>query len=306
MRPYFLFVLFGAFTHGAFTQCPPSYAILGNADAVSTGPETTPFPTSLGLGSRVQYVYPSDLVAAGDPCAFTQITGISLQVLTADEPGTTTTLLVRMKNTATSDCSYQNTGLTDLVAELTTYLDTGLLVIPFTNPFSWSGPGFNLLVEIATLRNGGEGSDPVIAIDTGHVNVGRYGFGDGNAPVPGWIIPDFEQQGTAIFGCTNYLPVMGFFGNTVLSTTARTLDLQPVRIYPDPADGMVTVEGLDEAVVALELYDASGRLVLHQALSPGRSGPFMITLPRVTPGPYRLVQRAAQGARKDLGTVMLR
>lgn len=306
MRPYFLFALFGAFTHGAFTQCPPTYAILGNAEAVSTGPETTPFPTSLGLGSRVQYVYPSDLVAAGDPCAFTQITGIGLQVLSADEPGTTATLQVRMKNTLTSDCTYQNTGLTDLVAELSTYLDTGLLVIPFSTPFSWTGPGNDLLVEIALLRSGGTGGDPAVAIDTGYVNVGRYGFGDGDDPVPGWAIPDFELQGTAIFGCTTYLPVMGFFGSTVLSVATDAALSTSVRTYPNPVDDLLTVDGLGDDVTGLALYDTTGRLVLHRNIGPHTGIPWTIALPDVAPGLYRLVQRLANGAQRDLGALVVR
>lgn len=306
MRSALLFALLSASMNGLLAQCPPSYAILGNAEAVSSGPATTPFPTSLGLGARVQYVYPSALLAAGDPCAFTQITGISLQVLTADEPGTTTTLQVRMKNTWASDCAYQNTGLTDLVAELSTYLDTGLLVIPFTTPFTWAGPGNNLLVEIALLRSGGTGADPAVAIDTGYVNVGRYGFGDGDDPVPGWTIPDFEQQSTVLFGCVTYLPVMGFFGSTVLATPEPNDGAWSIRTYPNPAAGLVMLEGLGDDVTGLALYDTAGRRVLHQRVVPRDGAPCTLALTDVAPGLYRLAQRTAHGAEQDLGPLIVR
>jgi len=163
MRPTILFTCALALCTCIHGQTITTF--LGQPEAISAGPLETPFPTGGAATARTQYLMQSTELALL-PSAV--LYGIVLEVLDNDSAGTTVDLQVQLKNTQTSCMTdWESTGLQLASDTVDVHLEQGLLTLPFnTSLGSWTGNGFNMLVEIGMRRTGGPGLDPRVRLDT--------------------------------------------------------------------------------------------------------------------------------------------
>jgi hypothetical protein len=301
-----LFALFGVLHGSLMAQCPPMIYTIGEPNAISTGPHNTPFPTEFGRGAHVQYIIPAQMLTDQGFCPGNNITGLSLELLDDDSPGTMTKIRVRAKNSVQENtCNYDDPGFLTPMLEYEVHLDSGTLVIPFlTSPFQWTGAPFNIVLDIAILRNDVPGINPRVVIDTNYVDpIGRYGYGNGNGTMPGWDLQFYAQDSTT-FGCVHYLPVVGLYQNIPLGMEDLFSTHQIGGIFPNPTSGsfIIRANTLRSGVRSIHVVDETGRVVMQMPLTT-TSNDVPISLEGLSTGIYQVLQVMGTGGARRIGPV---
>lgn len=189
---------------GAGTMETPNNGGVSNAGPTFAD---TPFPTSVGRGSKYQFVFTATELATMGLCpgnitelAFRPVqddinlggppnaASIQLQVRMMEVAGPAPTLAAGYDFALSNTASLNGVGQTILVA-------SGLLQVPLSTPFNWMGG--NLLIDLSYVRAAFAGNSPGVQVNTGFANCARYGY-IGTATngwvlhttaTPGWTVP---------------------------------------------------------------------------------------------------------------------
>lgn len=224
---------------GSVLQCGAGVMETPNTGGVSNAGPTfadTPFPTSVGRGSKYQYVFTAaELITMGlCPGNITELAfrpvqddinlggppnaaSIQLQVRMRNVPGGTT-LVGGFDQPTSASASLNGLGQTILVA-------SGLLQVPLSTPFNWTGG--DLLIDLSYVRAAFAGNSPGVQVNTGFANCAFRGYiGTAvngwqlhatvppSAPPGGWVSLNFpaNPQPTCNLSAHNERPVTRFTG----------------------------------------------------------------------------------------------
>lgn len=287
-KPQLLSILFTLVAAVGHTQYDT--LLVGQFEAVSSGPLETPFPTGSAVTARTQYVLPSmELMSLPS----LPIEGVVLELLDSDPPGTTVDLEVRMKNTLMLCIATQDLSGLSLVADTQGLaLSAGTLTIPFNIAFfNWLGPGSGLLLDIGMQRTGATGVDPRVLLDTSFV-----------CEPTAWV-HDPSLMGidtmTAFNAASNGLlwkrPVLGLLTST---TTAMSAGAEAqVAFYPNPTSDLLDLRVVRGAAPALvRVFDPLGRIVQDLQPSALGNGRFQVHFDHLASGSYLVVLVNEAGA----------
>ncbi|QQR87354.1 MAG: hypothetical protein IPJ76_03780 [Flavobacteriales bacterium] len=196
---------------GSVLQCGSGSAETPNNGGISNagGPNfnDTPFPTSVGRGSKFQYIFTAvELTAMGLCPGF--ITELAFRPVQDDNnfPGPPVSsasigLEIRMRNVvgpvnlaAGYDLTLSQSASLNGVGGQTILVASGLLPVPLTTPFNWTGG--DLMIDLSYTRAPQVGISPAVQVNTGFANCSRWGwFG---TPVPGNTIHTSAAAGFTV------------------------------------------------------------------------------------------------------------
>lgn len=231
---------------GSVLNCGNGTAETPNNGGTSNDPTPTygdtPFPTFNGRGSKRQYLFTAaELAAAPIGLCPGNITELALRVIGADPNSASPpfiTVYVRMRNSVgLTDLSGGFDQATSATASLNGVLgqnflvSSGLMLLPLTTPFNWTGG--DLVVDLSYVRAATVGTSPAVQVNTGFANCAFYGqiatAVNGQvlhaaippvAPPGGWTSLNFpaNPQPNCQLGATNERAVIRFTGQAQVPT----------------------------------------------------------------------------------------
>jgi hypothetical protein len=158
----------GANYQGTTLTCGPGNTATSVGSAQSSGNADTPFPTAVGRGSKVQYIFRANELINFGLCAG-PITEVAFRVITDDTQASSYNIFVRIANrslptpqfTTQWDVAARTSGVRGQILGLVA--SSGWFAIGLTNPFVWNGVS-DIVLDVSYLRSTVAGNSPPVLL----------------------------------------------------------------------------------------------------------------------------------------------
>lgn len=213
---------------GTVLNCGAGTMDVPNNGGISNVPSPnfsdTPYPTSVGRGSKRQYVFTGAELIGWGLCPG-NITEVAFRVTSDDvqlPAPASVQIQIRMRNVPAGTTLVGGfdltTSQTAFLGTVTTVVAAGVQPIPLSTPFNWTGG--DIILDVSYTRAAQVGVSPTVQVNTGFANC-TY-FGHIGTAVNGWLLhtpgPPVGWTAPATFGATNERAVVRFTGQAQVPT----------------------------------------------------------------------------------------
>lgn len=259
---------------------------INQPNSVSNGPLETPFPTGIAATAGTSYLFSAPELSQFLYPFDSDITGVVVDVLDTDPPGTTVDIELRLYNSFQMCASVPfSVGLQTIGDTSGVHLQTGALVIPvMPGLFYWAGGAFNLGLQFMVTRNGGPGISPRLVMDSTYTyNCTPTAF----AYQDSLMDPDLVSWGSSTYwGNSMKRPAVGLLRPLSVGLSPAGGPMQ-VAFYPVPAQDRISMRLIGgPEQVHVRLVDARGSLVDHARATASGNERIELPLTGLAPGPY--------------------